>query len=73
MGCVLVCLGGVDDELNAVVGRVRDERGVRPPLVAARVVDALRNVGDRLHVGAWASQEDERDGSCGCGLGEKGQ
>lgn len=47
---------------------VRREGVRRCPRVRAAVADVLRNVGDRLHVGAWALEKDERYGTGGCGL-----
>ena len=68
MRCVLVSLGFVYNELDAVVCCVRCERGGRRPGVCPGVVDILRNVGYGNDIGTGALKKEERYSSGGCGL-----
>jgi hypothetical protein len=61
----LVLSSAVDNQLNAVVCLVGSKTGVRSPVIAASVVDALNDGMNRYTVGRGTVEKDKRNRALG--------
>lgn len=65
LGGVLVLASSLDDQEETVVGDIGLKAGAGSPFELAGVGDLLGNSLESLHVGALATEKDQRDGTLG--------